>query len=156
MFLHRYLGFFRALLVGFGLTLFVAGLNTVASTPTPPPESDGFLKGLAYIYALLVGVTGLLVVQIGYALPAGTGWLRTGPLADRSVGTRGVAVVLVYMLMVLLMVYGIPRLVPSVTESTAYATGLFIFGIASGVGGVLALLFVLGGLITRHIPWRRR
>lgn len=132
-----------------GLALVAAGLDTVASTASAPPDSDGFIQGLAYLFALILGVSGLLAVQIGYALPAGTGRLRVGPLADRSAGARAGVTVLLYALVVLVMVYGVPAVVPSVTESTTYATGLFFVAIATVVGAVLALLFALAGAVLR-------
>lgn len=149
--LHRYFGVFRALLVFVGLGLFASGLNTVASMPMAPPESDGFLEGLAYIHAILVGVIGLVVVQFGYVFPAGSGRFSVGPLATRTAAMRGGIIVLVYLLTAFLMVYAIPFLVPSVTESTTYATGLFVFIIAGGIGTGITVLLKLGNLTQRFL-----
>jgi hypothetical protein len=140
MSLRRYFWIVRALLLLVGGGLFVAGLDAVASTSPSPPESDGFVEGLAYIFALISGVTGLVVAQIGYALPAGTGRFRVGPLADRSVGVRSGAVVVLYVLLALVMVYGIPVIVPSVTESMTYVAALLVFAIAAVVGVVVAVV----------------
>lgn len=142
---------FRALLVLVGVGLFASGLNTVASLPMGPPESDGFLEGLAYIHAILVGVIGLLVVQFGYVFPAGSGRFRVGPLANRTAAVRGGIIVLVYGLIAILMVYGIPFLIPSITESMTYATGLFVFVIACGIGTVITVFLKLGNLTQRLI-----
>ncbi len=49
------------------------------------------------------------------------------------------------------MVYGIPLLVPSVTASMTYATGLFVFVIAGGIGAVVTVLLTLGNLTHRLI-----
>ncbi|MFC7045850.1 hypothetical protein ACFQH6_10935 [Halobacteriaceae archaeon GCM10025711] len=149
MFFRRYVGLLRGLLMAVGLFLFYAGLNSVARLPPGPPESDGFIRGLAYMFALIVGVAGLLLVQVGYAIPAGTGRFRVGPLAGRSAGLRGGVAVLVYFVVAALMVYGIPAVVPAVTESMTYATGLFVLVIAGVLGTVLAVLFALGGLVIR-------
>lgn len=151
MSLHRHLGILRGLLISVGLVLFVAGLDAVASMPTPPPESDGFIEGLTYIFALVLGVAGLLAVQVGYAVPAGTGRFEFGPLADRSPGLRSGVAVLVYLSIAVLMVYGVPVVVPSVTESMTYATGLFVFAIAAIVGSVIACCLAAAGFLTRSV-----
>jgi hypothetical protein len=154
MSLRRYFGVVRGLLLLVGIALFVVGLDAVASTSPSPPESDGFVEGLAYIFALISGVSGLVVAQIGYALPAGTGRFRVGPLADRGAGVRSGAVVVLYLLIAIVMVYGIPVIVPSVTESMTYVTALFVFAIAAVVGavvtGIAALSDMLLELYRRH------
>lgn len=139
------------LLVFVGLSLLVHGLYTVASMPMAPPESDGFIQGLAYIYAILVGVVGLLFVQIGYVFPAGNGRFQVGPLANRTVTMRGGITVLTYVLIALLMIYAIPLIVPSVTANATYVTGLFVFAIAGGVGTVITAFLTLGNLTQRVI-----
>lgn len=144
----RYFGILRAFLLLVGLWLVATALHSVASTP-PPPNSDGFLEGLGYLNALISGVFGLLVIQIGYALPAGIGRFRFGPLANRSAATRGGVTVVVYVLVALLMVYGIPPVVPGVTESATYVTGFFLVSIASGIGVLIVILLVFVGLMFR-------
>lgn len=151
MSLRRYFGYIRILLVLVGLGFFASGLNTVASMPMGPPESDGFVEGLAYIYAILVGVIGLLLVQIGYILPTERGRFQVGSLLNRGPATRGGLTAIVYLLIAFVMVYGIPLLVPSVTASMTYATGLFIFVIAGGAGLVVAVLLTVGNLTHRLI-----
>lgn len=136
------------------MILFVSGIDTVASLSPAPPNSDGFLDGLAYLFSLILGVAGLLVVQMGYAFPAGSGRFRAGPLVDRSVSVRSVVVVVVYFVTALLMVYGIPMVVPAVTESTTYAAVFIVVGIAAVVGLVLTLLLALGGLLL-HLVGKR-
>jgi hypothetical protein len=117
--------------------------------PMGPPESDGFVQGLAYMYAILIGVLGLVLVQIGYVFPAGRGRFRVGPLATRTPALRGGATVLVSVLIAFSMVYVVPTLVPSVTASDTYVTALFVVVIAGGVGAVLSVLLALGNLIQR-------
>lgn len=133
------------------MLLFGSGINTVASLSPAPPNSDGFLDGLAYLFSLILGVAGLLVVQIGYALPAGSGRFRVGPLGDRSVSVRSGVVVVVYFVTALLMVYGFPMVVPAVTESTTYAAVFIVVGIAAAVGVVLTLLLALGGFLFQWV-----
>lgn len=151
MSLHRYLGLVRGLLIVVGGGLFVAGLDAVASLPPSPPQSDGFIEGLTYLFALLLGVGGLLAVQVGYALPAGTGRFRFGPLSDRSPGLRAGIAVVCYVSIGLLMVYVVPVVVPSVTENMTYATGLFVFGIATIVGSVVALVLASAGFLVQTV-----
>ena len=129
------------------MLLFASGINTVASLSPAPPNSDGFLDGLAYLFSLVLGVAGLLVVQIGYAFPAGSGRFRVGPFVDRSVSVRSGVMVVVYFVTALLMVYGFPMIVPAVTESTTYAAVFIAVGIAAVGGLVLTLLLALGGLL---------
>lgn len=149
MSLQQYLGPVRFLFVLLGLGLFAAAIETVASLPPAHPNSDGFVEGLAYIGSLLLGIAGLLLVELGYAIPAGVGRFRGGPLADRSSGLRAGAAVLAYLGIVVLMVYGIPFVIPSVTESMAYATGLMIIASSAGIGAVLALGLFIGGMVFR-------
>lgn len=149
MSLHRYFEYLRVLLILVGVGLFASGLNTVASMPMGPPESDGFIEGLAYIYAILIGGIGLLLVQIGYVLPTGSGRLQIGPLTNRSPATRGGITAIVYLLIAFVMVYGIPLLVPGVTASMTYATGLFVFVIAGGAGIVVTVVLTVGNLTHR-------
>jgi hypothetical protein len=139
MSLRRYFGIVRTLLL-------LVGLDAVASMPPLPPESDGFIEGFAYIFALLLGVTGLVVAQVGYALPAGTGRFRVGPLADRSAGVRSGAVVVLYLLIAFVMVYGIPVVVPGVTESMTYGTALFVFAFAAVVGAAVTSVAALSDM----------
>ena len=152
----RYLGLVRGVVVGIGLLLFIAGLNTVASMPPAPPESDGFVHGLAYMGALILGVAGLILVQIGYSLPSGTGQFQVGPLADRSTGLRSGVTVLLYFGTAAVMVYGLPHVVPSVTESTTYVTGLFIIVIAGVLGVLYTVLVSIAGFLIRAIRQRHQ
>lgn len=150
MSLREYLGPVRLLIVLVGLGLFAAAIETVASLPPAPPNSDGFVEGLAYIGSLLLGVAGLLLVELGYAIPAGIGRFRRGPLADRSSGLRAGTAVLAYVGVAVLMVYGIPFLIPSVTESMAYVTGFMVLAVSAGAGAVLALVLFVGGILFRR------
>ena len=149
MFLQRYLGLLRGLLIVVGVGLFLAGLDAVASMPTPPPESDGFIEGLTYIFGLLFGVGGLLLVQVEYAIPPGSG--RFGPLADRNPGIRGGVVIVGYLAVAIGMVYVVPLLAPTVTGSTTYALALFVLGIAAVVGSPIALVLAAGDLLHRVV-----
>lgn len=147
MSIRRFFGLIRILLVGIGLSLFAAGIDTVASMPQAPPTSDGFPQGLGYLFSLVLGVSGLLVVQIGYAFPVGIGRFRGGPLVDHSAGARSGVVVVVYFMTALFMVYVIPALFSSVTGSPTYITGflVFVFATVSGLG--LTFLLTFGGLL---------
>lgn len=50
----------------------VAVVGTV-TMPPPPPESDGFVAGLATIALYVVGWIGVLVASLGLAIPPGEG-----------------------------------------------------------------------------------
>lgn len=145
---RSYLGLVRALLVAIGVLLYALGIDTVVTTP--PPESDGFLRGLTFVVSLVVAALGLLVVQFGYAVPPGTGRFRTGPLADRSAGLRSGVVALLYVGAGSLLVYGVPALFPGVKGSTAYVVGLLAFFVAGVIGAVLSVLYALGGRLFRR------
>lgn len=145
----RYYGFLRALLMVMGLALVAAGVDTVASLPSGPPADDGFLDGLAYLAALVLGSAGLVVIQLGFALPPGVGRFRGGPLADRTAGARSGAVVVAYVVALALGVYVIPVFVPSVTGSPAYVTLVVCSVIATVVGVAVTLVVTIGGVLYR-------
>lgn len=96
MSLKRYLGALRLSLVAVGLLVVAYGVYFGANIPEPPPNSDGVPTGFAVIYVMLVQAAGALLAQIGYALPAGTGRFRFGPLADRSPPVRAAAATTVF------------------------------------------------------------
>lgn len=146
---RRYLGLVRALLVAAGVLLFALGIDTVVTTPPPPPDSDRFLEGLTFFVSLVVAALGLLVAQVGYAVPAGSGRLRAGPLADRSAGLRGGVAALLYVAAGLLLVYVVPAVLPAVTESTPYVVSLLALFVAGVLGAVLSVLYALGGRLLR-------
>ncbi|MFD1526173.1 hypothetical protein [Halolamina salina] len=92
----RYLGLARAALLLVGAGVFCYGLYVGATIPEPPPNSDGVPTGFAVIFVLLAQSVGAALAHVGYALPAGSGRFRFGPLADRAAVVRAGAATVVF------------------------------------------------------------
>jgi hypothetical protein len=60
----------RVVLVGGGGAVAAVVLFGLATMPSPPPGSDGFLSGLAYIFGSVVVVLALGAAALGVALPS--------------------------------------------------------------------------------------
>jgi len=140
----RYLGALRATLLLVGVGTLCYGLYVGGTLPEPRPNSDGVPVGFGVAYALILLFAGALVAQVGYALPAGTGRLRFGPLADRPAAVRAAGATAAFAVGVaLLTVAGvfIPDSAPRVLSSTYAFT--WLAGVAGTVTG-LALSVLLG------------
>lgn len=79
-----------ALAVLSGVGALVASVVFVWTIPEPPPDSDGFVHGLAAAGAILFALQGLLVVAVGVAL-AGVEAAVVTTARQRLVGQAGTA-----------------------------------------------------------------
>ena len=157
----RYFGLVRAALLLVGGLVFCWAVYVGATIPEPPPNTDGLPAGFAVMYALIVQSAGALTAQIGYALPAGAGRFRFGPLADRSVAFRGAVATAVFVTAALLLsVLGwvLPDSLPRVVSGTyafswlgaaaGSATGIVLTAALAAVTAIVRLVRgdpVLGG-----------
>lgn len=57
-----------------GAALVAFAVVGVVTMPPPPPESDGFVSGLAAIALYVMGWVGFLVASLGLAIPPGEGY----------------------------------------------------------------------------------
>lgn len=60
----------RVVLVVAGLGVVAATVLTLVSMPPSPPESDGFVRGLAWIFGSVIVVLALGAAALGVALPS--------------------------------------------------------------------------------------
>ncbi|QKY21587.1 hypothetical protein B4589_014830 [Halolamina sp. CBA1230] len=145
----RYLGLVRAGLLIVGVGTLCYGVYVGATLPEPPPDSDGVPAGFAVVFVLITQSAGALLAQVGYALPAGSGPFRFGPLADRSAIVRAAAATAAFVgAAVLLTALGwiLPdSLSRAVSGTYAFAWFGAAAGSATGVG-LTAVLAVGTGL----------
>ena len=142
----RYLGALRIVLLLAGTGAFCWGIYTGATLPEPPPNSDGLPTGFAVAIVLLAQFAGTLLAQVGYAIPAGTGRLRFGPLADRPAVVRAAAATGAFAaLALLLLVAGwvLPDSLPRVVSGT-YAFSWLGAAVGAAVGVALTALSAVG------------
>jgi len=64
------LGAVRALLVAAGVVVAVATVYSVVSMPAPPPGSEGFAQGMAYVFGTAIVVFAISAAALGMALPS--------------------------------------------------------------------------------------
>jgi len=142
----RYVGLARAALLLGGALVFCYGIYIGATIPEPPPNSDGLPSGFAVMFALIVHFVGTALAHVGYALPAGSGRFRFGPLADRPAVVRAAAATAVFVGGgVLLTVLGqlLPESLPRAASGT-YAFAWFGAAIGSLTGVVLTFVLAVG------------
>ena len=151
MSLRRYFGAIRAALLLAGGVAFCWAVYFGATLPEPPPNSDGLPAGFAVAFVLIAQSASALVAQVGYALPAGTGRFRFGPLADRPAIVRAAAATAAFAsLTLLLLVAGwvLPDSMPSVVTGTYAFTWLGAV-VAGAIGLVLTALLAVGTAAVR-------
>ncbi|NHX35502.1 MULTISPECIES: hypothetical protein [Halolamina] len=149
----RYLGPLRAVLSVVGVLILCYGVYFGATLPEPPPNSDGVPTGFAVIYVLLVQSAGALLAQVGYALPAGTGRFRFGPLADSPAVVRAAAATALFVTAVALVTafgWVLPESVPRVVSGT-HAFLWFAAVAGSAVGVVLTAVLAVGTALWRLV-----
>ncbi|WP_435116854.1 hypothetical protein [Halolamina sp. C58] len=142
----QYFGLARAALLLVGASVFCYGIYVGATIPEPPPNSDGFPAGFAVIFVLIAQSIGATLAHVGYALPAGSGRFRFGPLADRPAVVRAAVATAVFVgAGIVLTVVGrlLPESVPRVVSGT-YAFSWFGAVIGSLTGVVLSLVLAVG------------
>jgi hypothetical protein len=151
----RYLGAVRVLLVGLGLSVFVYALDMVGFTPIPSPERGGHVVGMAYLFSVVVGAAGFLLALVGYALPPGTDPVVEGPLGARSAGTRAGVQAVGALVTGLVLLFAVPEVVPGLSGTAAFVSGVLALVVGGVLGVPLALLFTLSGLLLRTYRSRR-
>ncbi|PSQ01744.1 hypothetical protein BRC92_10060 [Halobacteriales archaeon QS_4_69_31] len=57
-----------------GTLLVVVAVGSVATMPSPPPESEGVVAGLAVLFMYVLAWVGFLVTSLGLAIPPGDGY----------------------------------------------------------------------------------
>ena len=122
-----------------------------ATLPEPPPGGDGVPAGFAVILALIVQAAGALAVQVGYALPAGTGQFRFGPLADRSAVHRSAAATVVFVAAALVLRavgWVLPDSLPQAV-SGAYAFSWLSVAVGTVTGVVLTAVLAAATAVVR-------
>ncbi len=142
----QYFGLARAALLLVGAGVFCYGIYVGATIPEPPPNSDGVPTGFAVIFVLIAQSVGASLAHVGYALPAGSGRFRFGPLADRAAVVRAAAAAAVFVGgLALLMALGwvLPDSLPQVVSGT-YAFAWFGAAVGSLTGVVLTAVLAVG------------
>ncbi|UIO99423.1 hypothetical protein Hbl1158_12955 [Halobaculum sp. CBA1158] len=126
------------------VTAGLVGLLAVAAfafdLPPPPETGDGLPSAFGFAIALLGAAVAGVVAVVGYGLPAGTGRLRVGPLADRSSEYRLVAGGAAAAAVGLVFALGLAFL-----ASGTVSVAVWVVGVGLLVGGVVAV--ALGGLV---------
>lgn len=147
--LRRYFGVLRAILLLAGGVAFCWAVYTGATLPEPPPNSDGLPTGFAVAFVLVGQSVGAVLAHVGYALPAGIGRFRFGPLADRPAVVRAAAATGAFAALVfLLLVAGwlLPDSMPSVVTGTYAFT--WLGGVVGGAVGLLLTALLAVGTAT--------
>lgn len=57
-----------------GTLLIVFSVGAIVMIPSPPPGSEGFVSGLAFIFLYFLGWIGFLALSFGLAIPPGGGY----------------------------------------------------------------------------------
>ncbi|MFW5948984.1 MAG: hypothetical protein ACOCSD_05245 [Halolamina sp.] len=143
----------RVTLLVLGVSVFLAAVWFGATMPEPPPDSDGVPVGFAVVFVVLGQTAGALLALVGYALPAGSGRLRFGPLAARSAATRVAAAAVGFTVTTLLLTvlgWVLPDSLPRIVTGTH---GFLWLGAAVGsvVGVVLAAVLAVGTVLWRVV-----
>ena len=147
----RFLGLARAALLLVGVGVFCYGIYVGATMPEPPPDSDGVPTGFAVVFVLLAQSIGAGLAQIGYALPAGNGLLRFGPLVDRPPVVRAAAATVVFVgggALLTGLGWVLPDSLPEVVSGT-YAFAWFGAAVGSITGVVLTAVLAVGTALWR-------
>lgn len=67
------LGSLQLPIAGLGGLLLVGAVAALLSMPPSPPESEGFVRGLAMLVLFVVAWAGFVIIAIGLAVPPRTG-----------------------------------------------------------------------------------
>jgi hypothetical protein len=151
---RRYLGVLRAVLLLAGVGAFCWAVYFGATLPEPPPNSDGLPMGFAVAYVVVVQIGATILGHTGYALPAGIGRFRFGPLANRPAVVRAAAATGAFAaLALLLLVLGwvLPDALPHAVSGT-YAFTWIGAVVGAAVGVVVTVLLAVGTAAVRL--WR--
>jgi hypothetical protein len=151
--LRRYVGLVSGALLLVGGAVLCWGVYFGATLPEPRPGSDGVPAGFAIIYVLLVQSGGALLVHLGYALPAGTGRFRVGPLAGRSVVVRTAAATVAFgtvLGVTTVLTMALPDSLPRVVSGTVAFSWLGA-AVALVVGVALTLVCGLATAVVRVV-----
>ena len=65
------LGVLQLPLAGFGLLVVAWAVSQLLTLPPSPPDSDGFVEGLAIFFLAASGFVGFVFVALGLAIPPG-------------------------------------------------------------------------------------
>lgn len=68
------LGSLQLPVAGLGAVLLVAALGSLLTLPPAPPESEGFVRGLAVLFLYFLAWSGFVVVALGLAIPPKGGY----------------------------------------------------------------------------------
>ena len=143
---RRYFGLARAGLLLVGALVFCYGIYIGATIPEPPPNSDGLPSGFAVMFALIVHFVGTALAHVGYALPAGSGRFRFGPLADRPAVVRAAVATAVFIgggALLTALGWVLPESLSRAASGT-YAFTWFGAAVGSLTGVVLTLVLAVG------------
>lgn len=72
--LRALLGSLQIPVAALGGFLVIFSISLVLTMPSPPPESEGFVSGLAFIFLYFLAWVGVLVTSFGLAIPPGEGY----------------------------------------------------------------------------------
>ena len=72
--LRAALGSLQLPIAGIGALLVAVAIGGIATMPSPPPGSEGFVSGLAALFLYFVGWVGFLIMSTGLAIPPGEGY----------------------------------------------------------------------------------
>jgi len=67
-----------------GALLVALSVGSILTMPSPPPESEGFVAGLAVLFLYFLAWVGFLVLSAGLAIPPGDGYGITFTRAQRG------------------------------------------------------------------------
>ncbi|ELZ80936.1 hypothetical protein C453_18405 [Haloferax elongans ATCC BAA-1513] len=123
------LGSLQLPIAGIGAALVAFSLWNVYTLPPPPPESDGFVQGLAGFFFLIITLSGFVLAAVGLLVPPGPGYGINF--------TRGPRLLFVY------------ALVAPVAGGIAFLAPIVV---GFGAGGVIEWAFTLSFLVIASAP----
>lgn len=132
--LRSALGSLQLPVAGTGAFLVVVSVGQILTMPSPPPESDGFVGGLAVLFLYFLAWVGFLVLSLGLAIPPGDGYGITFTRAQRVLFLLAAVAALVSAVGPFV-AFGLIYSNPSLMVSAWLAiTGIALLALATGLG----------------------